>query len=220
MQHTCFEAAISHLASSTASIAGFASIDYRLSPHPDFPQDPTSTPPSELRVAKHPDHLRDVQAALALLARDHGVERYILVGHSAGATLSFQVLTDSAAGHAPPVAVVGVAGIYDLRGINDRHGGYEGFITAAFGGSDAWDAASPARYTGDYQAVLGGTQTFLAWSTEDQLVDRPELVEMKTRLERDGVAVDTLESLTGNHDEVWKGGRQLASVVEWVVGKL
>ncbi|RAH81485.1 hypothetical protein BO86DRAFT_339405 [Aspergillus japonicus CBS 114.51] len=74
-----------------AHLAGFASINYRLSPHPDHPQDRTTTPPTEYRAARHPDHIADVQAALAFLQRRYGFgDRYILVGHSCGATLAFQ----------------------------------------------------------------------------------------------------------------------------------
>lgn len=75
----------------TKEIAGWASISYRLSPHPRYPQDPNTTDPCELRDAKHPEHIRDVRSALRLLQKTYGFgRRYILAGHSCGATLSFQ----------------------------------------------------------------------------------------------------------------------------------
>ncbi|KAF4119596.1 N-formyl-L-kynurenine hydrolase [Geosmithia morbida] len=219
-------------------IAGFASIDYRLSPHPDYPQDPSSTPVNELRSARHPDHLRDVQSGLTLLSREYNLQddRYILVGHSAGATLSFQTLTTSShdggdRGSPLPAAVVGVAGIYDLRGIDERHGGgYAGFISGAFG-DDAreWDAASPARFEGDYGALLGRKdegggpaqrKIFLVRSVEDELVDSAELQGMKSRLERDGVKVKAVDDLTGHHDDVWRGGDQMARIIGLVLESL
>lgn len=75
----------------TQQIAGWASINYRLSPHPKYPQNPNTTDPYELRDAKHPEHIRDVRSALRLLQKTYGFgRRYILAGHSCGATLSFQ----------------------------------------------------------------------------------------------------------------------------------
>lgn len=59
------------------------------------PQDPATTPASQLRDATHPDHVRDVAAGLAYLQDKYGFgSRYVLLGHSAGATLVFQVIAD------------------------------------------------------------------------------------------------------------------------------
>src|SRR5205814_2005033 len=80
----------------TGAIAGFASIDYRLSPHPEFPQDRATTPASQYRGARHPDHLDDVRSALLYLQRRYGFgDKYVLVGHSAGGALAFQLLATS-----------------------------------------------------------------------------------------------------------------------------
>lgn len=81
-------------------IAGYASISYRLSPHPNHPQDVEETPTESLRTAKHPDHIRDVEAALAFLQNTYAFgDKYILVGHSCGATLAFQAVMGAVAGH-------------------------------------------------------------------------------------------------------------------------
>jgi|SRR5688572_18254165 pimeloyl-ACP methyl ester carboxylesterase len=81
-----------------SSIRGFASIDYRLSPHPGFPQDYAKTPATQLRVARHPDHIFDIRAALAYLDKQYSLgQDYILLGHSAGATLVYQLLMGEAA---------------------------------------------------------------------------------------------------------------------------
>ena len=50
-----------------------ASVNYRLSP-----------------AVRHPSHQEDVIAALTYLKEQYGMKEYILVGHSAGATLAFQ----------------------------------------------------------------------------------------------------------------------------------
>ncbi|EPE07898.1 hypothetical protein F503_00620 [Ophiostoma piceae UAMH 11346] len=119
-------------------IAGFASIGYRLSPHPNFPQDASSTPADELRAARHPDHINDVWAALAKLGEyeKHAKgspgdyiahDRYIIYGHSCGGFLTYQLWMGAQAtlspsfGKAPPY-IVGFEGIYDLRGLVDRGG--------------------------------------------------------------------------------------------------
>ncbi|KAI1635900.1 hypothetical protein F4809DRAFT_611769 [Biscogniauxia mediterranea] len=74
-------------------IAAFASLDYRLSPHPGFPQDPAATPPARYRGARHPDHVDDARAALAFLQARYGsAANYVLVGHSAGGCIALQLL--------------------------------------------------------------------------------------------------------------------------------
>ena len=72
-------------------VAAYASLNYRLSTHSDFPQD-KDTPPRELRNARHPDHINDVLCAIHdLQQKFHFHDRYVLVGHSVGATLAYQV---------------------------------------------------------------------------------------------------------------------------------
>lgn len=224
--HQTFAPALDCLVSSgrvsSDSVAGFASIDYRLSAHPDYPQDPATTPSTALRDARHPDHLRDVQSALGFLAREYGLtDKYVLAGHSAGATLAFQLLMDPVPGVPLPRAIAGAAGIYDLASLDDRHGGsYAGFITAAFGDSRRdWDAASPAKFGGSYEQLLAPSarRIFLAASTEDTLVDKPELDSMLARLVKDSVIASVMDSLTGDHDDIWEKGSQLADVVSWAL---
>ncbi|EHY57478.1 hypothetical protein HRR90_001333 [Exophiala dermatitidis] len=98
-----------------------ASLSYRLSSHPSYPETaPTTTtttntatttssstsrstnnntnatnnPSYFARDARHPDHLDDICSALALLHETYGLteDNYMLVGHSCGATLAFQAL--------------------------------------------------------------------------------------------------------------------------------
>ncbi|KAH7033212.1 Alpha/Beta hydrolase protein [Microdochium trichocladiopsis] len=157
--HKTFVPSIDKLLSSSTSpargrIAAFASIDYRLSAHPDHPQDPNTTPASQIRDALHPDHANDVVAAISYLQAQYGFgSRYILLGHSAGATLTFQAIADltttttTTKKFVQPEAAIGLCGIYDLSALWDRTGGTYGFIRAVFGPDRiAWDAASPARF--------------------------------------------------------------------------
>ncbi|POR35043.1 Kynurenine formamidase [Tolypocladium paradoxum] len=231
-----FVPSIKHMLSSQdiaqSAIRGFASIDYRLSPYADFPQDPAETPGSELRRARHPDHVLDVRAALKFLESEYQLANdYVLVGHSAGATLAYQLFMGEAAlagQRMPqtiplPAAVIGIAGIYDLVGLNDRHSGnYAGFISAAFGTDQkAWRRASPAGFAGSIKENWPGCPySLLAYSAEDSLIDSPETDSMAVKLAEDGVDLSVVRDLTGEHDVVWQDGSQVARLVAQVLERL
>ncbi|KAJ9424964.1 hypothetical protein QL093DRAFT_2227464 [Fusarium oxysporum] len=174
-------------------IAGFVSIDYRLSPHPDFPQ--------ESATVKHPDHLEDIWSALNYLQGKYELSNnYILVGHSAGATLAFQLLMsgDILASHPKgplPIAIVGVS--------------------AAFGDDkSAWEKASPARFGSSFKDNwASGKLAMLAWSAEDTLIDEPEIDNMASLLTEQGLKVEVNKHLRGEHDFVWQDGSQIARLV-------
>lgn len=215
------------------AVGGFASIDYRLSPSAAAPQDPAETPASELRSARHPDHILDVRAALGLLAAEHGLgDGYVLVGHSAGATLALQLLMGVAALDAPdkhqrpvplPGAVIAIAGIYDLAGLDTRHGGaYTGFMSSAFGADrEAWRTVSPACFSGSFKDNWPGRgYALLAHSPDDILIDGPEMDAMAAKLAADGVDVCLARDLVGEHDFVWQDGTQVTRLVGQVLGRL
>ncbi|KAI1101961.1 alpha/beta-hydrolase [Jackrogersella minutella] len=204
--------------SSKDSIAAFASIDYRLSPHPDFPQDPSATPPEQFRGARHPDHLDDVRAAIAFLQRRFAFgARYVLLGHSAGGTLAYQLLATTTTTPDPgfPEAVFGVEGIYDMAGLDARVGGaYAGFLSAAFGPREHWDEAAPMKSAGRFADRFAGLAV-LGHSPDDELVDMPEAEGMAARLrgDLDADKVLLLRDLEGTHDHVWQDGRGVARIV-------
>jgi kynurenine formamidase len=215
-----------------SAVRGFASIDYRLSPNANVPQDPDTTPPSQMRLAKHPDHITDVRSALRLLDDEyHMGSNYVLIGHSAGATLAFQLLMG--AGNPPkeqgpvvppPAAVVGISGIYDLAGIDERHNGdYSSFLVGAFGEDrDAWRPASPALFEGSYsQEWSRDCIQMLAWSPEDTLIDEPGIDDMAKKLKADGVEkLLVVKDLHGDHDVVWEEGSQIPRLFATVLDNL
>lgn len=208
-------------------MAGIASLSYRLSPHPRFPQDPATIPPSELRVARHPDHISDVRSALAFLRLEYGVgdeeKPYILCGHSCGATLAFQVLMGLAASENDqvplPDAVVGIEGMYDMTGLNARfRDEYRGMISGAFGGDeDVWIQVSPACFRGSFRENWGdGVEkktVVLAWSPDDLWIDMAEIDAMEKALDEDGVNVVAYRGLKGGHDEIWEDGTYVANIL-------
>ncbi|KAL4914177.1 hypothetical protein BDW62DRAFT_220271 [Aspergillus aurantiobrunneus] len=230
-------------ASPQPAIAGLASISYRLSAHPSHLQDPTSVPARSLRTAKHPDHISDVRAALSFLAAKYKFgNRYILMGHSCGATLAFQAVMGclsavqryECGGYESPVAILGMAGIYDLRLLRDSHrdvSAYQEFIEGAFGGEEGvWDAASPG-VVGGGEGVEGwkeGRVVVLAHSGGDTLCDVAQSDGMKRFLSewekavsgsRGGREVHFL-SIQGEHDEAWEKGGELARGILFTLSKL
>lgn len=217
-----------------AHVAAFASIDYRLSPHPDFPQDPKDTPESQLRAAKHPDHLHDVQTALRFLQDKYAFgEKYILIGHSCGATLALQTVmnrvnrseTPSATTIPKPIAIVGVCGIYDLRLLRDDFKQYESvgaFIKGAFGADEEiWDRVSPARVIDSDGVAFGwstGQVAVVASSRNDSLINAPQGLAMKETLKtweglHSGRKLVFLDDLLEDHDNVWSKGQELARTI-------
>ena len=106
------------LLNTSLPLQGLASINYRLSPYPSHPTHPSS-PDDDSRNAKHPDHLTDVLSALEYL-HEHYIfdNKYIIVGHSCGATLALQACASlTAATVPPPLAAACVEGIYDMPGL-------------------------------------------------------------------------------------------------------
>jgi acetyl esterase/lipase len=219
---------IKHILSSYGpkdDICGFASIDYRLSPSsPDAVN-------GENHGVQHPDHIIDVRTALRHLNAKYSIDdKYILMGHSAGATLTFQLLMGEEALRgrvdelAPkPAAVVGLSGIYDMVNLNKRFGdNYAGFLGAAFGDDrQSWVEASPAQYRGNYKNSMAADRPFmLAASPEDRLIDVPEMDSMIQKLEADGLEPEVVRNLHGDHDDIWSGGSQIAALVFHILPQL
>ncbi|ODM21820.1 hypothetical protein SI65_02664 [Aspergillus cristatus] len=222
-------------------ITGFASISYRLSVHPNYPQDPQTTDAHELRNVKHPDHIRDVQAALRLLQNTYGFgERYLLAGHSCGATLAFQCVMDGLQLHdeeediAQPKAILGTEGIYDVRLLRDTHKhitAYQEFSEGAFGSDESvWDAASPAAkgedgLSGVERGWKSGLVAIVAHSEEDNLVDRGQANAMTNVLYRWEARKERTRrviwlQLKGEHDEPWEKGDELARAIAATIQEL
>ena len=226
-------------------IAGFASLNYRLSAHPDYPQDAEKTSTYELRNAKHPDHIDDVLTAIGVLQKKYGFgERYLLVGHSVGATMAFQVALSqdlpwnpTAAAETqrrvePPVALLGVEGIYDfpliVRTVPDEvRDKYLAPTQGAFGANESvWLAASPAEYSAEsYARSWGGGRrlTIVAHSRQDELVDWGQVRAIRKvfsqTVEGDRIKFEVLE-LKGKHHEVWEKGQELARAVAQAIRSL
>ncbi|RMY46710.1 hypothetical protein D0863_15790 [Hortaea werneckii] len=235
-------------------IAGFASINYRLSPYSSHPQSP-SHPSDPARNAHHPDHLNDILDALRHLQDTFSFgTRYLLVGHSCGATLAFQAAMMQHQHHQqsksspltspdavlvpPPLALLAVEGLYDLPALVAYHSDspiYQHLITNAFGPNPAdWARASPTTLSTTStqvpphqpQAETWPNLIVLAHSRQDELVEWQQVDlmhaalkksrgfdEVGRREEEGGGGRLKLIELHGAHDEVWRGGGELARAV-------
>lgn len=218
-------------------IAGFASINYRLSPAPWHSTSP-SNPGDPARNARHPDHINDVLAGILHLQETYRFEgRYLLVGHSCGACLALQVLMKRYWGVqyestsalqlnvVPPLAVLGIEGLYDLPALVQYHSDgtfYRNFVEAAFGSKEAdWKAASPTSADLN-ETWQDGKLVVIAHSHEDELVEweQPDLM-MKSLssqgFKESGSRRAKLLELRGKHDQVWEEGYEAARAIEFAV---
>jgi hypothetical protein len=142
---------------------------------------------------------------------------------------------------AQPTAIVGVAGIYDLRRLRDTHAdisAYQEFIEGAFGADEMlWDGVSPAQMAGSRGVECGwksGRLAVLAYSQDDELVDASQTEVMKEALgnwEKTEAQIPKQElshgdrrvrvlTISGAHDEAWENGEQLAHTVTYAFEQL
>ncbi|KIW65669.1 hypothetical protein, variant 2 [Phialophora macrospora] len=228
----------SRLSDITPYISAYASLNYRLSPHPGkAPQDPHTTPAYELRNAEWPEHIHDVLAAIAHLQSKYGFgERYLLVGHSVGATMG--LLSALAAQKAPfsttchldmptiepPMAILGVSGIYDFPLIHESVPDYVELTRNAIHNEADFALASPAKYTAkDYVDIwtAGGEKKralVIAHSRDDGWVDWKQVEAMENALKSQSAVDVRVSEMKGQHNEIWEKGTELARVVVEAVG--
>lgn len=131
----------------------------------------------------------------------------------------------------PPTAILGTAGIYDLRLLRDNHRDmavYQEFVESAFGKDEGvWDAVSPAKVGGvaGVEGWRGGRVVVLAHSPEDALVDASQGEAMRWALtgwesaQGQGRRVVMLP-VKGGHDDVWEKGEELARAISLTVEEL
>ena len=172
----------------------------------------------------------------------HFGQDYVLVGHSAGATLAWQVVVspgtiiDAERNARKPIlprTVIGVAGIYDLPSLVARHASqpiYEEIVRNAFGGDGNWIGASPLTWLVNpnnhlHEAWPNACLSMLVWSTKDELVEEEQSLDMWKALRQLQHCYDSDDQgdfrprqdekmvLLDQHDEIWKSGSGLASAI-------
>ncbi|KAM0701552.1 hypothetical protein Q7P35_011915 [Cladosporium inversicolor] len=209
-------------------ISGIASINYRLSAYPAHPTNP-SNPHDPARNARHPDHINDVLKAILYLQEKYNFgNRYVLIGHSCGATLALQVAMKRFWGSQydptaalelnvePPLAIVGVSACLPRLG-----GECDGQREEGLG------EASPVN--GDYEdGWQDGKLAVLVHSEDDELVAMKQPETMWKVLGEQGFSekagsenVRKFVKVKGvKHDEIWEDGKALAEVILRTVGDL
>ncbi|KAF2813333.1 uncharacterized protein BDZ99DRAFT_460588 [Mytilinidion resinicola] len=207
-----------------SGIAGFASINYRLSPYPDHTRN-GSDPQDAYRNVQHPAHLQDVVQALEYLSKHFLIDAYgwIGVGHSAGATLLTQLLSDVDIAALPKNiqraylglhSLILIAGIYDLPRFVRNHSGadssktikdiYMAIVTGAFGQDPLlWVAPSPIHRNFGMENWPSLRFIVMARSDQDQLVEEEQNNVMDVALRAQGW-VGERESDTIPERQIWR----------------
>ena len=175
----------------------------------------------------HPGHLEDVESAIGFLCNSYEMRNYILVGHSAGATLALQLLACSVFAK----GIVCLEGIYDLPQLVKEYPNYRGFVEGAFGTVSAedneigdeeeesyngtqlhpWAMVSPAmspvcrRFAFFFGADAFPGRIFLVHSEQDELLSQKQTMLMQkafSRIYSSSARVETITGQFGGHDEV------------------
>lgn len=155
--------------------------------------------------------------------------------------MAFQYVMDGLKLHgdgdsiAQPMAILGTEGIYDVKLLRDTHKhitAYQEFSEGAFGSDESvWDAASPAAkgedgLSGVERGWKSGLVAIVAHSEEDSLVDRGQASAMTNALYRWGAQKEPSTrrvvwlQLTGEHDEPWEKGDELARAIAFAIDEL
>jgi acetyl esterase/lipase len=204
-----------------SSIGAFASINYRLSPYPSHPENP-SKPDDPSRNVHHPAHLLDVAHALLYLEEEYGIAgRYILAGHSAGATMAFQLHNSYLKDVELPIpaCVIGIAGIYHFRDFVEAHkeiSAYKELMENAFPDHSVWDDASPPITQRPGLALWEQAKVIvISHSDDDELVEKGQASTMIKRAHSIAQAKERVHELEvlGKHDEVWENGKILGDLI-------
>ncbi|TDZ21421.1 Kynurenine formamidase [Colletotrichum orbiculare MAFF 240422] len=224
---TTIKAAIASLEANSSDVlanqvAGIASLNYRLSALPGV--QPNNTHASELQNARWPDHLDDAVAAIKDLGRRYPIDgRYVVGGHSVGAQISFFAALESLRGESmpKPAAVFGVSGIYDYPRLHVSHPGYDYLVLNAMR-EDQLVEASPALVDAEKYAALNLEAFVIAHSRNDGLVpwDQPEAIQATLGGIPELASKTSLVELDGQHNEIWRGGVQLAKAFTETLARL
>ena len=203
-------------------MAGFASINYRLSPYPTHPTNPSSRHDPSRNVT-HPAHLLDVSEALVFLEFKYNINnRYLLAGHSAGATIIFQQgrAYSLDAPLPQPVCILGIAGIYHFESFRDTHSHapvYKAFLDPAFPDTSPEVLAFPATDDSPTFAIWECADALIvAHSQNDELVEKDQALIMIESLKRSPKLAGKAHFLEakGSHDEVYENGDIVAGLIE------
>lgn len=174
----------------------------------------------------------DVRNAIDFLQDKYSFgAKYVVIGHSAGATLAYQLLmadprpASERKKFDQPLCVVGIAGIYDLKLVVEDHPTipeYRSFVTGAFGADESeWEQSSPANFERFKKNWKDGHLALLVRLEGDELVETEQVDVMRKCLQKYlGEEMLEYREFEGGHDEVWEKGDQIAGLIFDVVTRL
>lgn len=171
---------------------------------------------------RYPDHLEDVAQCLLYLEEHYQISnRYILVGHSAGATMAFELHNWYMPRRTLPIpaVVLGVAGIYNFEAFVEEHSGipaYREFMENAFPEKGLWERASPYENCLPKSAVWEQAKAIIiSHSDQDELVEEAQSSYMMERARTSSPCKERVHFLeaSGAHDEIWESGYILAGLI-------
>lgn len=177
---------------------------------------------------KHPIHVQDV-ASLIYWISQHGKEygfqesKIYLVGHSAGAFISGQLLCipEFLDYHDPKLSsnikgVIGIEGIYDVYSLVQVWPKYISFVGLAFGNDElVYKKSSP---TNNNIAFYKIPPYLIIHSEEDELVDVDQSYNYYLHLKAcGGKHLEFNTSLKGNHEGILQTEELLKVMIEFIV---
>jgi hypothetical protein len=141
------------------------------------------------------------------------------VGHSAGATITFELHSDSKPKLPAPLGVLGISGIYHFEAFLEAHSQipvYQEFMENAFPDQALWEKAAPYTNREPGLAIWETVKAvIIAHSKDDELIEEKQATFM---LERAHMTPHTKEKAhfleaSGKHDEIWESGHILAGLI-------
>jgi acetyl esterase/lipase len=196
-------------------IAGYATLNYRLSKHVNHAQ-PPDTPEYDLRNASWPQHLDDVLSGIKQLQSTYKFgSDYILAGHSVGAQLALLVaLKAQEHGFPAPAFVLGLSGIYDFPLIHKDFPAYKALTFNAMKEGEEV-AASPVNYKVEDYKRAGVQHVMLGHSKDDGLVPWNQVDAMVEVLEKSAKGKDfvSVVELHGAHNDIWRDGKESSRAI-------
>lgn len=207
---------------SASHVAGYATLNYRLSQHANHTQ-PPETPAYDSRNASWPEHLDDVLAGIKQLqATYHFGSNYLLAGHSVGAQMALLVaLKAKDKGIVAPRMVLGLSGIYDFPLIHQDHPEYRNLTFNAMKEGEEI-AASPTTFPAEAYEQAGVERVLLGHSRDDGLVPWNQVERMVGVLEKAKRGSDyvSVVELHGKHNDIWRDGKESSRAIQTALGLL
>jgi kynurenine formamidase len=167
-----------------------------------------------------------VAKALEFLEILYGISSgYILIGHSCGATLAYQLTAQCGGATVPqPSTILGSEGIYNIPEMLKNHESpmYREFTVSAFGEDEnVWKDVSP-YYSKEPALWINCRTLIISHSEDDELVEKAQAYMMLEKFAKTSEFNGVVRYIPafGNHDEIWGNPSEMARVIEAGLGMI